>query len=56
MSGEPNAIVAETGPANKLDFLTQMDSLIPSHIPKNVTQFFDDLKARKREHFGQYQY
>jgi hypothetical protein len=51
-----NAIVAETVPSNKIDFLAWMDELVPKHMPDNVKQLLDSLKTRKRNQFSQYQY
>ncbi len=51
-----NAIVAETVPSNKINFLAWMDELIPKHMPDNVKQLLDSLKTRKRNQFSQYQY
>ncbi len=51
-----NAIVAETAPGNKINFLTWMDKLIPSNIPESTRQLLEQLKTRKRDHFSQYQY
>lgn len=51
-----NAIVAETVPGNKINFLEWMDRLIPNHIPDSTRQLFESLKTRKRKHFSQYQY
>jgi len=51
-----NAIVSETAPGNKINFLDWMDKLIPSHIPESTRQLFEQLKIRKRDHFSQYQY
>lgn len=51
-----NAIVAETVPSNKINFLAWMDELVPKHMPDNVKQLLDSLKTRKRNQFSQYQY
>ncbi|HXH54761.1 MAG TPA: hypothetical protein VNK03_03340 [Gammaproteobacteria bacterium] len=51
-----NALVAETVPSNKIDFLAWMDELVPKHMPDNVKQLLDSLKTRKRNQFSQYQY
>ncbi len=51
-----NAIVAETVPSNKINFLAWVDKLILKHMPDNVKQLLDSLKTRKRNHFSQYQY
>jgi hypothetical protein len=51
-----NAIVAETVPSNKVNFLAWMDKLIPKHTPDSVKQLLDSLETRKRNQFSQYQY
>ncbi len=50
-----NAIVAETVPNNKINFLEWIDSLV-SHMPPSLKELLDFMKKRKRSHFDQYRY